>query len=148
MTYATPDDTVFITRLFNAGIGILWKTWTEPELILKWFGSDPEGTGISARMDVQPGGEFEIGFRNSDGTVFYCHGIYSFVEAPRELRFSWEWKNEPGVISQVSVSFSPAQGATMMEFIHSGVGTKSAHNYKMGWNSTFEKLEKILGSLN
>jgi uncharacterized protein YndB with AHSA1/START domain len=111
---------------------------------LKWFGSDPDGKGLKAEMDVRPGGRFEITFANEDRAQHTCFGIYRDVKKYSELSFTWEWKNEPGVESFVTVKFTPIDQSTRMQFEHAHVGTASSHSYLAGWQATFEKLEGIL----
>ncbi|HEY1871835.1 MAG TPA: SRPBCC domain-containing protein [Chitinophagaceae bacterium] len=65
-----------------------------------------------------------------------------------ELSFTWEWKNEPGVESFVTVKLTPIDHSARMQFEHAQVGTASAHNYLVGWKSTFEKLERMLNKIN
>ena len=140
------DDAVKIEMSFNAPLEKLWSLWTEPELVLQWFGSDPNGKGIKATMDIQPGGSYEITFKDSSGTGHTCMGKYIIVEKPNHLSFTWEWKSEPGVISTVTVSLSSMNNSGFMIFEHKDLGSASAHNYLVGWKATFSKLEKLLSS--
>ena len=56
-----------MTRTYDAAVGQVWKAWSEPELVMRWWG--PTGfTSPSARMD----------FRER-GTSLVC------MRAPREL---------------------------------------------------------------
>lgn len=122
----------------------VWTAWTDPETVLRWFGSDPQGHGVSAEMDVRPGGRFEVTFQNSDGAEFTSMGIYDTVVPPRALYFSWIWKSEPETTSHVSITLSPRGAGTQMHFTHEGFGKTSAHDYAIGWASTFEKLKRLL----
>ena len=137
-------DQVRIELDINAPAESVWDAWTEPDLIVKWFGSDPNGQGIKATMNVHPGGSYEITFRDSNGTEHTCMGKYLTVEKNKQLSFTWQWKSEPGVVSTVSVSLIPTNNTTVMIFQHKDLGTASAHNYLTGWNSTFEKLKSLL----
>jgi len=141
---STAEDTIFIEILLNAPIEEVWKAWTEPSIILKWFGSDQKGKGIKAEIDARPGGRFEITFANADGDKHTCFGIYHEVKNYSKLSFTWEWKNEPGVESFVTVKLTPVEHSTRMQFEHARVGTSSSHSYLAGWQSTFKKLEKVL----
>lgn len=137
------NDAISIEVIINARIEKVWKAWTDPEWILKWFGSDPNGHGIKAKMDVHVGGKFEITFKDSDGTEHTCMGEYIEVEELHSLSFTWEWKNEPGVESFVSVILKPGNNNTHMEFQHRKLGTASSHDYLDGWKATFLKLNRI-----
>lgn len=138
------NDTIFIEHKFNAGADRIWKAWTEPLLIRQWFGSNPDGKVLDAEMDVRPGGRFEITFKDSDGTVHNCSGIYKDVQPNSRLTFTWMWKSEPGVQSFVTILLLPNDSNTMMQFEHTNVGYNSAHNYAKGWKDTFQKLEERL----
>ncbi|HEY1871834.1 MAG TPA: hypothetical protein VGG71_12300 [Chitinophagaceae bacterium] len=42
-------DTIAIDTIIQASTEAMWKAWMEPSIILKWFGSDPNGKGLKAR---------------------------------------------------------------------------------------------------
>jgi uncharacterized protein YndB with AHSA1/START domain len=46
---------LIVTRVFDAPIELVWKAWTNPEHIMRWWG--PEGfTSPSAVIDFREGG--------------------------------------------------------------------------------------------
>jgi uncharacterized protein YndB with AHSA1/START domain len=112
---------------------------------MTWFGSDPEGRVLFAESDTRPGGRFKVIFRNGDETEYTATGIYDEVEPNHKLSFTWEWANEPGNTSFVTIQLEPADdNGTRMEFTHADLWEGSAHNYSEGWRSTFVKLAKSL----
>lgn len=142
----TATDTVNIETILTAPIEKVWKAWTDPNNILKWFGSDANGKGVSAKLDVRPQGSFEITFRDGDGTEHTCFGKYVEVNEPAKLAFTWKWKSEPGFESFVTVLLSSKGPTTLQHFEHAGLGNPSIHNYLPGWKTTFDKLERMLNS--
>jgi uncharacterized protein YndB with AHSA1/START domain len=138
------DDAVRIETSFDVTREKVWKVWTEPQFILLWFGSDPNGKGLRAKMNVEQGGSYEITFKDSDGTGHTCMGKYLIVKKFRQLSFTWEWENEPGVESLVNILLDSIKNNTVMIFEHKDLGTASAHNYLAGWKETFLKLERVL----
>jgi len=46
---------IAVTRVFNASIELVWKVWTEPELVMRWWGPD-RFTCPSAKIDFREGG--------------------------------------------------------------------------------------------
>ena len=140
----TSYDTVSFDSLINASVQDVWKAWTDPDLILKWFGSDPDGEGLNATLDVRLLGTYEIHFKNSNHDEHTCSGVYAVVEEFSQLAFSWEWKSEPGVESFVTVLFVPEGEYTRMYFEHAHIGNNSLHNYTDGWQGAFSKLERLL----
>jgi uncharacterized protein YndB with AHSA1/START domain len=74
-TKLTADRELTITRLLNAPIKLVWKVWTEPEHIAKWWG--PTGfTNTISKMDVKPGGEWDLIMHGPDGTDFKNKSIF------------------------------------------------------------------------
>jgi len=141
---STDTDSVILSEHFNATPQQVWEAWTDASLLLRWFGSDPNGKGIQASLDVQPGSSYQVSFRDSNGTEHTCHGQYAEVVPHKKLGFSWTWKSEPEVESFVTVELTPENNHTVMRFEHARVGTASAHNYAEGWRSTFVKLRRVL----
>ncbi len=71
-------------------------------------------------------------------------GKYLIVEPNKQLSFTWEWENEPGVESLVTILLNSGNDVSEMTFEHKNVGTASTHNYLAGWKATFAKLQEIL----
>ena len=144
-----PEETsVRFVRRLSAPPERVWQAWTEPVWVRRWFGSDPHGTVTQARLNVHPGGSFEVTFRDSDQTEHTCSGVYVDVQPGIRLAFSWRWKSEPGVESDVTVLLAPDGHGTLMHFEHARLGGGSAHDYARGWESTFAKLERSLAGGN
>lgn len=138
-------STVHIDAHFPFRIQAVWQAWTNPAIVKLWFGSDPNGTVDRAHLDARPGGEFEISFRNSNLARFTCRGMYEKVKCPTLLTFTWNWDNEPGEVSHVTVKLTAnPSGGTNMAFTHADVLTGSTHDYKAGWSRTFEKMDRAL----
>jgi uncharacterized protein YndB with AHSA1/START domain len=138
------DDTVVIDTIIHAPVKKVWQAWTDAEHILHWFGSDPNGKGLKASLDVRPGGAYEITFQDSNQTSHTCYGAYLEVVQFSKLKFTWNWKSEPGVESMVTVVLTAEGNNTRMKFEHACVGTASMHNYLHGWTGTFTKLDRVL----
>ncbi|MFN8412355.1 MAG: SRPBCC family protein [Anaerolineales bacterium] len=138
------DNTIQIIHKFSQPPSKLWQAWTDPSIVKKWFGSDPEGTVLEAQLDVRLGGSFKVHFANSNGSEFTAKGNYNVVELNKKLEFTWSWEDRPEVVEFVSVEFQPETDGTLMYFEHHNIDINSAHNYSEGWRSTFTKLEKAI----
>src|SRR2546425_11372414 len=58
----TPRKEVTITRLFNAPRDLVFKNWTDPKQLAKWWG--PNGfTTLLCELDVRPGGAIRVDMR-------------------------------------------------------------------------------------
>jgi uncharacterized protein YndB with AHSA1/START domain len=133
-----------IVRDFDSAPEVVWRAWTEPAQMRRWYGSDPNGEVTAARADVRVGGSYSVTFVDSDGTRHTASGEYTEVEPYSRLAFSWHWESEPGVASSVTVLLEPNGEGTRMLFQHAGIGYGSSHNFEQGWQSTFDKLERAL----
>ena len=133
-----------INRRFDALPEELWDCWTNPARIRGWFGSDPNGEVLTARLDLRVGGNFEVNFRDADGTKHTCSGHYIDVQPHAKLSFSWRWKSEPGAESFVIVELKPVRTWTEMLLEHSNLIGDSSHDYAAGWQRTFDKLQRLL----
>lgn len=140
------SNTLKINFTIHAFISSVWKAWREPEVLLKWFASDKDSQGLHAHIDLQPGGKFEISYQDSKGMVHNCFGIYHEVVPRSKLVFSWNRDSEPGIESQVTVSFISVGSNTLLRFEQSGLVPAYMENYELQWATTFDKLDLMLNS--
>lgn len=140
------NDAVFIETTIHAPVEKVWAAWTDPVVIMQWFGSDPNGEVLSAETDLRPGGNFEVTFKDSDQTEHTCSGIYKEIEPLKKLTFTWHWKSEPDVESFIVLLLTGEDKSTRMQFEHMNFGSGSIHDYVIGWQNTFLKLERLLCS--
>jgi uncharacterized protein YndB with AHSA1/START domain len=123
---------------------IIWIAWIDPNIVKKWFGSDPNGIVLSVTMNVEIGKKFEVTFIGSDRIEHTCYGEYKKIKENEELNCTWNWKAEPNQTSEIYMLLLPTKYGTRMIFKHFNLNGKSSHNYEIGWTSTFKKLEGIL----
>jgi uncharacterized protein YndB with AHSA1/START domain len=85
--YSDGTDLVF-ERTFDAPREQVWKAFTDPELIPRWWG--PHGTSTTvAEMDVRPGGTWRYISHapDRDDVVFY--GEYLEVDPPKGFKWTF-----------------------------------------------------------
>ena len=146
-TNTLAKNTVRVERIFDADVKLMWRTWTEPELIKLWFGSDPDGTVEEVEMDLRIGGAYRVSFTDSDASRHACKGRILTIIEHELLVWSWEWESEPGYVSQLKVTFHPLGEKTNVVLEHSNLNPESRHVYDKGWNGGLDKIEKILPNL-
>ena len=56
------EKIIRVTRIYNAPVELVWKTWTDPELIMRWWGPDKFSCPI-AKIDFREGGVSLVGMR-------------------------------------------------------------------------------------
>jgi len=84
---STADRELLITRELNAPIELVWEAWTTPEHIANWWG--PNGfTNTISKMDIQPGGEWDLVMHGPDGTDYRNKSV--FKEIVKHKRIVYE----------------------------------------------------------
>jgi uncharacterized protein YndB with AHSA1/START domain len=87
LTEQVSAQEITLTRVFDAPRELVWKAWTEPEQLARWWGPDGWSNPVSEiRMDVRPGGGFKVtSVSDEDGTEMPSHGVYREVVEPERL---------------------------------------------------------------
>jgi uncharacterized protein YndB with AHSA1/START domain len=87
MTEAVSAQEITITRVFDAPRVLVWKAWTEPEQLAKWWGPRGWSTPLETiTMDVRPRGTFRVvGVSDEDGAEMPTEGVYREVVEPERL---------------------------------------------------------------
>ena len=80
---------ITITRVFDAPREVVWKAWTEPEQLARWWGMAGWTNPFEKiTMDVKPGGEFRVtSVSDGDGSEMTIVGVYREVVEPERLVF-------------------------------------------------------------
>src|ERR1044071_1937740 len=132
-----------ITRRFEAPRELVFRAWTEPELLVRWWG--PRGFRLaSCSMDVRTGGAYRLCMRPTEGADLWVQGVYREMVAPERLVFTFAWEDaagRPGHETLVTIAFAEEAGQTRMDFHQARFETvESRDAHHGGWSSTFELL--------
>jgi len=132
---------VNFTRHYQASPEKVWRAWTDPQALARWFGPDPESVVSVASLDVRVGGRYHIRFGVPGGEVHDVSGVYQEVLPSGKLVFSWAWKSSPERVSQVSVMLRPRDGGTELTFVHEKFYDQAAcDSHNQGWTGAFARL--------
>jgi uncharacterized protein YndB with AHSA1/START domain len=77
-TSSTADREIFETRVFDAPRELIFRVWTEPEHIAKWWGPDGFTNSIHT-MDVRPGGLWSLTMHGPDGIDYLNNMVYTNI---------------------------------------------------------------------
>jgi uncharacterized protein YndB with AHSA1/START domain len=125
------EDPVVVEGLFRASPARLWRAWTEPESLLRWFGPRA-GCMVSADLDVREGGSWRVVVSEEGGERNVLEGAYLAVEPEARLSFTWRHVLERGDArdatpdSTVDIRFSAEGAATRVILRHEGVAKLDA----------------------
>jgi uncharacterized protein YndB with AHSA1/START domain len=82
------DEQILITRAFDAPRSLVWKAWTTPELVRRWWHAK-RGEMTVAEIDLREGGRWRYAMVTPDGMEVAFHGVYREV-VPEERLVSTE----------------------------------------------------------
>ena len=104
-TYMTASSEVVekrdlvITRVFDAPVETVWKAWTEPEHVMRWWG--PTGfTACECKIDFRVGGKYVFCMRApkefQGGKDFYNAGVYKKIVPLKLIEYSQGLSDKDG----------------------------------------------------
>ena len=150
MESATLRDKPFLrlTRLYPVAPEKVWRAWTDPEALKRWFGPGVPDQVSLAELDVRVGGRFRICFGGADGNAHECAGVYKEVAAPRKLVFTWSWpRTTPERESLVTILLNATGRGTELVFRHERFfDEKARDDHKRGWTGLLEGLARYLSA--
>jgi uncharacterized protein YndB with AHSA1/START domain len=88
-----PELDLVLERIVDVSPELVWKAWTEPQHLEKWFTPRP-WTTVACEIDLRPGGIFRTVMRSPEGKDFPNLGCYLEIVPNRKL--VWTDVLEPG----------------------------------------------------
>jgi uncharacterized protein YndB with AHSA1/START domain len=86
MAEAVKAQEITLTRVLDAPREAVWRAWTEPGQLARWWGPPGWSTPLeSITMDVTPGGAFRLTSVAEDGTEMPMEGVYREIVEPERL---------------------------------------------------------------
>jgi uncharacterized protein YndB with AHSA1/START domain len=101
---------VVVTRDFDAPRDLVFKAYTDPKLITRWWGS---GTVVD-QMEVRPGGLWRYVEHAGDGQEYAFHGVYHAISAPERLVYTFEFEGMPGHVLLETIILEEEAGKTKL----------------------------------
>ena len=156
------DREIVITRVFDAPRDRVFKAWTEPERVMRWWGPDGFTTPV-CKIDLRPGGVFHNCMRSPEGRDFWSKGVYREIVEPERIVCSDFFSDEEGNLVQpthygmspewpaealVTVTFAEHDGKTKFT-LHHAVGSAPASERdqcQAGWTESLDRLAEYLAS--
>lgn len=142
---------VSLTRDVNAPIEKVFRAWTDPDILTKWFGPK-EVTTRSAQVDLKVGGKYQLVMEAAEGKIHTIGGAFREIDPPRKLVFTWildpqgcEGSDGFDAETLVTLEFQDLGAATRIALTHDFLPSeKSKESHQMGWIGSFDCLETVL----
>ena len=142
---------VVITREFDAPRELVFKVFTDPNLVPQWWGPGRLST-IVDKMDVRPGGQWRFIQRDADGNEYGFHGVYHEVLAPERIidTFEFEGLPETGHVTLETMKLEELPGGRTRlttQSVYQSVADRDGtlqSGMEDGVNETYDRLAEIL----
>lgn len=149
------DSELTISRLINAPPATVWKAWSRPEHLAKWWIPAPMECKV-IKLDLRAGGGFETQMREGDGP-FQPHVEGCFLDvAPAErlvfttvMREGWQ-PTEPWLALTAVMTFEAQGGGTRYaaRVMHKSAADAKKHSdmgFQDGWGTVINQLGEYVG---
>jgi uncharacterized protein YndB with AHSA1/START domain len=145
---------VIITRIFDAPRELVFKAWTDPKHVTRWWGPK-DFTNPVCEMDVRPGGALRIVMRAPNGVDYPMRGVFREIVEPERLVFTNIALDESGnavLEGLTTVTFAEHGGKTKLTLQTSTVGLVAEAAQKLegmeeGWTQSLERLAELVRHL-
>jgi uncharacterized protein YndB with AHSA1/START domain len=138
-----PRREVTITRVFDAPRALVFKAWTRPEHLSRWWG--PHGFTVHVcEIDFRVGGAWHIRMRSPQGVEDRQRGVFREIIEPERIVFTYAFEDEDGARGHetiVTVTFAEAGGKTRLT-VHQEVfeSVEVRDDHVRGWGEALDRL--------
>ena len=156
---AEKGNDILITRIFDAPREVVWKAWTDPEHVKRWWG--PKNfTAPFVESDFRVGGKYLYCMLSAEGKEYWSTGIYREIIPLEKIVATDSFADEKGNIVPashygmtgdwplellVTVAFEEQGNKTKFTLRHAGL--PAGDMLKMtndGWNESLDKFAESL----
>ena len=161
---APGKNELVITRIFDAPRELVWKAWTQPEMLKRWWG--PKNfTAPHIKQDFRVGGKYLYCMHGAPGPGlpdqdFWSTGEYKEIVPLKRIVCTDNFADKDGNIIPASqygmpgewpesclviITFEEVGGKTKMTLRHVGIPEGMMSEMTgAGWNQSFDKLAASL----
>jgi uncharacterized protein YndB with AHSA1/START domain len=147
-----PEGTPFIdiSREFDAPRDLVFRAWTDPELVVQWLGPRKYEMVLET-WEPRAGGSWRFIHRDGDQEYGF-HGVFHGDVTPDNMVQTFEFEGAPGHVSLERLSLEEHDGRTIAR-THSVYQSVEARNAMVesgmaeGMNDGFNRLDELLARL-
>ncbi len=145
------ESPIVLEDRFNATPERLFRAWTRPEQLRKWFGSTPAQIA-EIELDLKVGGKWRFGMSPTERARSHLEGEYLEIVPAERLVFTWAHVTETadGQVSrtpqsQVTVTFKPDGAQTRLVLRHEAIVSADGRlGVRDGWLTSFAGLHDLV----
>jgi uncharacterized protein YndB with AHSA1/START domain len=153
---------IYFIQIFDSPISKVWKAWTEPESVMKWWGPN-NFTAPVVKIDLKEGGKYLNSMRSPDGEDIWSTGVYKEIVHMKKIVSTDSFADTEGNVVpasqygmsgdwplelEVTVMFEEVDGKTKLTLHHQGFPDRENRDLaEAGWKESFNKLATYLKTL-
>jgi uncharacterized protein YndB with AHSA1/START domain len=145
------DEQILITREFDAPRHLVYRAWTTPELVKRWW-SGERGEVTSAEIDLRVGGMWRYVMVAQGGFEVAFHGEYREIVPDERIVCTEVYEGMPDGEALTTTTFAEADGRTTLTMLveHTSKEDRDAHinsGMEGGMQEAMDRLERVAISL-
>jgi uncharacterized protein YndB with AHSA1/START domain len=155
---ANADDSfdLEIERNIAAPVDLVWRCWTEPQHLAKWWAPKPVVTEVNA-LDVRAGGAFVTTMTLPDGTKHPGHGVFLEVVKHERIVFTdaleagWRPGQNPFMTAIITLETTPTGTRYAARVLHKNKEDRDRHEamgFFEGWATALAQLDELARALS
>jgi uncharacterized protein YndB with AHSA1/START domain len=142
---------IIVTREFDAPRDLVFRAYTEPDLLAQWLGPR-DLTMTIERYDVRNGGTYRYIHTAADGTEYSFRGVFHGDPAPHAIVQTFEYEGSPGHVALDSTTLEERDGSTMVRTVSSFSSVEDrdfmvVEGMEQGVRESSERLDDLLTTL-
>ncbi|MFC0861283.1 SRPBCC family protein [Sphaerimonospora cavernae] len=142
---------ITVSREFDAPRDLVFQAYTDPELLVRWFGPRDETTTID-RHDLRDGGRWRYVTRDGEGNEFGFRGVFHGDQTPDGMVRTFEFEGVPGHVVLETTTLEERDGRTLVRTVSSYQSVEDrdamvASGMEHGVHESHERIEELLAKL-
>lgn len=142
---------IMITREFDAPRHLVYRAWTTPDLIRRWWAGD-RGEVTSAEVNLRPGGSWRYVMTANGGFEVAFHGEYQEIVPDERIVSTEVFEGMPDAAAVSTASFAERDGRTTLTILveHTSQEHRDMHlgsGMEEGMNEALDHLEQVAAAL-
>jgi len=139
---------IIISREFDAPRELVFRAFTDPELLVQWLGPRDLTTTID-RYDTRDGGTWRYVQKDADGNEYGFHGVFHGIPSPEAIVQTFEFEGVPGHVMLDTTTLEQRDGRTLMRTVSSFQSVEDrdgmiASGMEHGVRDSGDRLEELL----
>ncbi|GII30623.1 SRPBCC family protein [Planotetraspora mira] len=142
---------IIIEREFDAPRDLVFRAYTDPELLVQWMGPRDLTMKIE-EFDVRDGGKWRYISTDADGNDYGFHGVFHGTPSPDATVQTFEFEGVPGHVALEKLTLEEQDGRTLVRTVSSFQSVEDrdgmvASGMERGVRDSDERLEELLARL-